>query len=55
MTKACASRNRIRLFNASYKDQDPVKKRRKVLRVNSKKKGDTHEHKEGTLYEAGAF
>ena len=55
MTKGCDTRNRKRLFNASYKDGETTKKRRKVLRGQSKKKTDIHDEKEGTLYEPGGF
>ena len=55
MTKGCDIRNRKRLFNASNKEQESTKKRRKLLRGQSKNKSDQNKEKEGSLYKAGAF
>jgi len=54
-TKGCSDINRKRLFTASYKSQEIAKKRRKIIRVQSKSKSDKIEEKEGSLYEPGAF
>jgi hypothetical protein len=54
-TKGCANINRKRLFNSSYKNKESSKKRRKVIRGQSKSKSDKTEQKEGSLYEPGAF
>lgn len=54
-TKGCSDINRKRLFTASYKSQEIAKKRRKIIRVQSKSKSDKIEEKEGSLYEPGTF
>ena len=54
-TKNVDSLNRKRLFNASYKDSEKAKKRRKIIRSKAKAKGDKIEQTEGVLYEAGGF
>ena len=40
---------------AKYKERDERKKRRKVLRVQRKKKEDKHQQAEGITYAAGGF
>jgi hypothetical protein len=51
----CNYKNRKRLYHAEYKLQEPMKKRRKVIRGQKKQKQDKHKDKEGKLYEAGGF
>ena len=54
-TKGCDNRNRKRLFNAAYKSNEPAKKRRKILRGQSKTKSDKTDEKEGSPYKPGAY
>ena len=48
-----ADKSHIR--KAEHRNTPDVKKRRKVLRGQKKKKGDNTKEKEGTTYMAGAF
>ena len=54
-TKGCDTRNLKRILMAEYKNQESVKKRRKVLRGQSKSTMDKNTEAEGSLYEPGGF
>ena len=47
--------DRLRVKKAEHRNTPEVKKRRKILRGQKKKKEDKNKEKEGTTYEAGAF
>ena len=47
--------NKKRLYNSAMKNRERTKKRRKILRAQSKHKSDKTQKKEGVLYEPGAF
>lgn len=47
--------DKLRVKKAEHRNTPEVKKRRKILRGQKKKKADKNKEKEGTTYEAGAF
>ena len=51
----CSKFNKKRLVLAGYKNREENRKRRKVLRGQTKSKEDKDVEIEGTLYESGAF
>ena len=50
----CHQRDNLRVNKANYKEQDGIKKRRKLLRGRKKKKSDKAQEKEGVTYAAGS-
>ena len=50
----CHQRDNLRVNKANYKEQDGIKKRRKLLRGRKKKKSDKAKEKEGVTYAAGS-
>ena len=55
MVKQCDTLNRKRLFYATYKSNEKVRKRRKVLGGQKNPAMDKNKDIEGSLYEPGGF
>ena len=53
--EGCRHLDLDRIRGAEYKESDEWKKRKKVLRVLRKKKGDRNQQAEGITYATGAF
>jgi len=55
MTKGCSTINRKRLYFTNKKSDEVVRKRRKIIRAQKKRKMDSQEQTEGTVYGPGEF
>ena len=54
-TESLRKGDTLRVKKAGHRNTPEVKKRRKILRGQKKKKADKNKEKEGNTYEAGAF